>query len=118
MERAFQSDVWKPQVWFLLQIVAMSYPEKPSGKDKEHMLNFLSSLATVLPFAGTWSAALTSINMHDLRDRNSLLSRLHANLEPCTLGWSVRQWCQYFDAMRDGHTPKHTRVVVDLLTQL
>ena len=40
---------WGPSTWNLLHCAAVTYPHKPTLKDREHMTQFLTSLPHVLP---------------------------------------------------------------------
>lgn len=45
----FMPHIWGGSAWKFLHIIALSYPNNPSSKDKENYKNFLLNLQNVLP---------------------------------------------------------------------
>lgn len=43
--------VWGPSAWIFLHSITLTYPEKPSDNDKQHIKHFFGTLEYVLPCA-------------------------------------------------------------------
>lgn len=41
--------LWGPQLWFIIHMVALMYPSKPTAKDRKDMVDFFQGLQKVLP---------------------------------------------------------------------
>lgn len=44
-----QPSLWGSAAWRMLHCISLTYPEKPSSRDKEDMWRFLTSMGDVLP---------------------------------------------------------------------
>lgn len=42
-------ELWGPELWHVLHIITLSYPENPTELDKNNIKNFLTYLGPVLP---------------------------------------------------------------------
>ena len=42
-------NVWGPKAWDFLHTLSFAYPENPTEKEKQSMLNFFNSLPDILP---------------------------------------------------------------------
>jgi hypothetical protein len=45
----YNPELWGRQAWHLIHMVALTYPEKPTEKDKKDYFKFFKSLQNVLP---------------------------------------------------------------------
>ena len=43
------SDVWGPHYWFVLQTIAMNYPESPNDTSKKKYYNFIQNFPLFIP---------------------------------------------------------------------
>lgn len=48
----FAPEAWGPSMWFLVHLIAATYPTNPTSHDRTKYANFYSSLQDVLPCEG------------------------------------------------------------------
>lgn len=48
----FAPDVWGPSMWFMMHLVACTFPQHPTDADKTKYMAFYKSLRDVLPCMG------------------------------------------------------------------
>ena len=59
----FPPEVWGPSMWFLMHLVAATFPLSPTSNDKARYTDFFTSLQAVLPCEGCrrgYNAILTT----------------------------------------------------------
>jgi len=45
----FNPSIWGPYIWFTIDTICLSYPEKPTKKEKKNYKNFFYSFRYILP---------------------------------------------------------------------
>ena len=70
---------WGPPAWKFLRAVGHHYPNTPYSEEKQHMIQFLSTLTYILPCAICQEHYKEYLNTHppDVRSRTALLRWLH-----------------------------------------
>lgn len=58
----FSPEVWGPSMWFMVHLVAATFPEKPTPADRAQYAAFFHSLQHVLPCYGCRKGYETIIN--------------------------------------------------------
>lgn len=48
----FSPDLWGPSMWFMMHLVAATYPDAPTSADKANYMAFYKSLQHILPCMG------------------------------------------------------------------
>lgn len=111
----FSPETWGPSMWFMVHLIAATYPVNPTPQDKANVAAFFQSLQHVLPCGGCrrgYEIILTSeptrLTPHVFATRASLFkwtvdvhNRVNAKLgKPVDSDWKA--WYRQYDALRSG----------------
>ncbi len=80
----FSPELWGPSMWFMVHLVAATYPEQPTARDREHYAAFFKSLQHVLPCTGCRKGYEIIIST----EPTQLTSRVF-NSRPALFKWTV-----------------------------
>ena len=109
----FSPELWGPSMWFLIHLIAATYPVAPTSQDKANFATFFHSLQYVLPCMGCRkgyniiiSTEPTRLTPRVFANRQSLFKwtvevhdRVNKKLNKKVQGdW--RQWYNQYDKFR------------------
>ena len=109
----FSPELWGPSMWFMVHLIAATYPDNPSAADKASYAAFFKSLQNVLPCPGCAkgyqtiiSTEPTKLNARVFGSREALFkwtvdvhNRVNAKLKkPVHSDW--RAWYKEYDKLR------------------
>lgn len=109
----FSPDLWGPSMWFMVHLVAATYPTAPTAADKANYAAFFKSLQHVLPCPGCAvgyrtiiTTEPTKMNARIFASRQALFkwtvdvhNRVNAKLKkPIHSNWQT--WYREYDKLR------------------
>lgn len=110
----FSPELWGPSMWFMMHLVAATYPDAPTAADKTNYMAFYKSLQHVLPCMGcrvgyqtiTTTDPATKLTARQFTSREALFkwtvdvhNRVNAKLgKPVNTNWQA--WYLEYDKLR------------------
>lgn len=109
----FSPDLWGPSMWFMMHLIAATFPDRPTAADKANFAAFYRSLQNVLPCPGCAAGYRTIITTEPTKlsprvfgSREALFkwtvdvhNRVNAKLrKPVHSNW--RAWYSQYDRLR------------------
>lgn len=111
----FSPETWGPSMWFMVHLIAATYPVNPTPQDKANAASFFQSLQHVLPCGGCrrgyeiiLGTEPTRLTPQVFASRASLFkwtvdvhNRVNEKLgKPVDSNWKA--WYKQYDALRSG----------------
>ena len=95
--------IWGPHAWIFLHSITMDFPKKPSEKDKQHYIQFFTSLGPVIPCPKCRKNYISYLGLHppNVMSRDHLMKwlfKLHnwKNREANKPVWSYKRFLSHY----------------------